>query len=244
VAPSEVFAVFEFDRDPAGQNEVAIVLGEQHSNVLWSMLGSRARWSFQIDDDRVSAATRHKSRLVTQLGEQAFPYLPDSAFRELVVERAPWFEASIEPAHWSIEVRFERRVADQFGSGRVWLAGDAAHTTHPIGVHSMNLGLQEAAELGRCCAFVMRAGATQSDLASYGHDARARWLALESIGDRVRFATSTPSWVRDHATRIVRALPASGHPLRQMARQIGVEVELDSAPPRVDAQTTTQAATS
>ena len=42
---------------------------------------------------------------------------------------------------------FARRLARSFGSGGVWLAGDAAHQAAPVGVHSMNSGLVEAREL-------------------------------------------------------------------------------------------------
>jgi 2-polyprenyl-6-methoxyphenol hydroxylase-like FAD-dependent oxidoreductase len=176
---------------------------------------------------------RVKSRLVTQLGEQAFPHLPNSAFRELLLQRAPWFEGSLDPVHWSIEVRFARRVAEQFGYGRVWLAGDAAHATGPLAVHSMNIGLQEASEVGRACAFILRAGASMQDLSGYGQAARSRWLAIESEAERITYRDSVPTWVRCNGGRIAGALPASGAVLGQLLTQIGLEHHFPTAPARV-----------
>ena len=39
-------------------------------------------------------------------------------------------------------------VADSFGQGRVFIAGDAAHLTSPTGGFGMNMGIQDAVDLG------------------------------------------------------------------------------------------------
>jgi 2-polyprenyl-6-methoxyphenol hydroxylase-like FAD-dependent oxidoreductase len=39
-------------------------------------------------------------------------------------------------------------VADRFGSGRAYIAGDAAHLTSPTGGFGMNMGIQDAVDLG------------------------------------------------------------------------------------------------
>lgn len=38
------------------------------------------------------------------------------------------------------------RQADSYGHGRIWIAGDAAHTHSPVGGRGMNLGIQDAKE--------------------------------------------------------------------------------------------------
>lgn len=46
-------------------------------------------------------------------------------------------------------------VADRYGAGRVWLAGDAAHQYVPTGGYGMNTGVGDAADLGwKFAAFV------------------------------------------------------------------------------------------
>src|SRR6202040_3833749 len=39
-------------------------------------------------------------------------------------------------------------VADRYGTGRVLIAGDAAHLTSPTGGFGMNMGIQDAVDLG------------------------------------------------------------------------------------------------
>jgi len=42
------------------------------------------------------------------------------------------------------------RVAESFGRGHIWLAGDAAHVHSPIGGRGMNYGILDAVELASC----------------------------------------------------------------------------------------------
>ncbi|GAA1070861.1 FAD-dependent oxidoreductase [Nocardiopsis composta] len=48
---------------------------------------------------------------------------------------------------WSSRFLSERRQADRYRSGRVFLAGDAAHVHSPLGAMGMNTGIQDAANL-------------------------------------------------------------------------------------------------
>ena len=67
--------------------------------------------------------------------------------RRYLAERAPWFQSEIKDILWIAQVQFERQLVLRYGEGRCWLAGDAAHQASPAGMHSMNLGLREAADL-------------------------------------------------------------------------------------------------
>ena len=50
--------------------------------------------------------------------------------------------------YWSGRYRSESRQAVSYRNGRVFLAGDAAHTHSPAGAQGMNTGLQDAVNLG------------------------------------------------------------------------------------------------
>ncbi|MEU5861295.1 FAD-dependent monooxygenase [Nonomuraea sp. NPDC047529] len=59
------------------------------------------------------------------------------------------------------------RHADSYRKGRVLLAGDAAHVHSPIGGQGLNLGLQDAVNLGWKLALVARGAAPESLLDTY-----------------------------------------------------------------------------
>ncbi|GAA1575805.1 MULTISPECIES: FAD-dependent monooxygenase [Kribbella] len=63
------------------------------------------------------------------------------------------------------------RQADRYRAGRVFLAGDAAHIHSPTGGQGMNLGLQDAFNLGWKLGAVVRRDADEQLLDSY-HDER------------------------------------------------------------------------
>ena len=65
-----------------------------------------------------------------------------------------------------------RHVAD-YRRGRVFLAGDAAHTHSPIGGQGLNLGIQDAVNLGWKLAAVLNGGAPDSLLDSYHQERHA-----------------------------------------------------------------------
>lgn len=55
--------------------------------------------------------------------------------------------------------RMDARIADDYRSGRILLAGDAAHQTPPTGGHGMNVGIGDADTLSWRLAEVLRGGA-------------------------------------------------------------------------------------
>jgi 2-polyprenyl-6-methoxyphenol hydroxylase-like FAD-dependent oxidoreductase len=71
------------------------------------------------------------------------------------------------------------RVAERFRSGRVLLAGDAAHACSPTEGHGMNTGLQDAHNLGWKLAHVCREEAGEVLLDSY--DAERRPVAQRIV---------------------------------------------------------------
>jgi 2-polyprenyl-6-methoxyphenol hydroxylase-like FAD-dependent oxidoreductase len=77
----------------------------------------------------------------------------------------------LREARWMSRFSDGFRQAIEYRQGRVFLAGDAAHTHSPIGGQGLNLGIQDAMNLGWKLATVLRRGAPDSLLDSY-HDER------------------------------------------------------------------------
>jgi flavin-dependent monooxygenase StaC len=71
------------------------------------------------------------------------------------------------------------RVADRFSAGRVFLAGDAAHTLSPAGGFGMNTGISGAADLGWKLTAALEGWAGPGLLATYEEERRP--LAIASL---------------------------------------------------------------
>ncbi|MFD9698072.1 FAD-dependent monooxygenase [Lentzea sp. NPDC059081] len=79
------------------------------------------------------------------------------------------------------------RVADRYRAGRVFLAGDAAHTLSPSGGFGMNTGIGDAADLGWKLAAVLDGWAGPGLLDTYDEERRPVALAsLESAHTNLR----------------------------------------------------------
>lgn len=107
--------------------------------------------------------------------------------------------------------RCQIRSTDVYRRGRVFLAGDAAHIHAPVGAQGMNLGINDAANLGWKLAHVVLGQAPDSLLDSYGAE---RYPATQKVmaftDNMVRFATE-PS-------RVKRALRRARMPLLQLPK--------------------------
>ncbi|PIE19123.1 MAG: hypothetical protein CSA66_03135 [Proteobacteria bacterium] len=224
VGHAQHFAVFEFTTDYDLEHEMRIVLNESDSNVVWPLPDGRVRWSFELSNYDHPDDIRTKNRLTIELGMDKYPMLEESHLRELLAHRAPWFTGKIEEIKWRLVVRFERRLTDAFGKGRVWLAGDAGHMTSPVGVQSMNIGMREAHTLANLVADSLagKAGATKA-LQAYDSDRLKEWRAHFGITGGATAGSDTPGWLVPYAGELSRALPASGEPLAALLAQVGVK---------------------
>ncbi len=70
-------------------------------------------------------------------------------------------------------------VAERFSSGRVFIAGDAAHLTSPTGGFGMNMGIQDAVDLGWKLAAVLQGWGGKNLLESY--DVERRPVAVRNV---------------------------------------------------------------
>lgn len=86
--------------------------------------------------------------------------------RALMAERAPELNLAISNPTWISEFRVNCRLVDHYHSGRVFLAGDAAHIHSPTGGQGIATGIQDATNLAWKLGRVL-AGAPESLLDTY-----------------------------------------------------------------------------
>src|SRR3954464_11253006 len=98
-------------------------------------------------------------------------------------------------------MRWVRRelVADSYGRGRVYLAGDSVHLTSPTGAMGMNTGMQDAVDLGWKLDAVLKGWAGPGLLSTYEHERKP--VAVRNI------KASTENLERMLAPRTTRKPP-------------------------------------
>jgi 2-polyprenyl-6-methoxyphenol hydroxylase-like FAD-dependent oxidoreductase len=126
--------------------------------------------------------------------------------------------------------RCHSRVADRYRSGRVLLAGDAAHACTPAEGHGMNTGLQDAFNLGWKLALVCRGEAGAGLLDTYEAERRpvAQQVVSSGAGVELAHAMTDPGEraARDAELRRVLADPDLVH------HEAAAASELDRSYPR------------
>ena len=142
--------------------------------------------------------------------------------QQLIAARAPWYTARPAQIYWSTLASFASRLARTFGSGRVWLAGDAAHQAAPVGVQSMNSGLVEAREFASRISTIQRSGGASSLLQQFGTEMLGTWERLLEPGRTVSPRSGADPWVARNAARILTCMPASGDDLEPLLSQVGL----------------------
>lgn len=204
--PVETFSVYEFDAAKEPGHEMRLVLDGETSNVFWPLAGGRCRWSFQIAKPSQHEPTRER-------------------LNDLIKARAPWFPPVSGEIHWTSTVQFDRRLASGMGRDRVWLAGDSAHLSSPLGVQSMNTGLVDAHELSAALASILRENAGTEALERYAEERLGELGPLFGEASGLRAASHAQDWARRLADRILRAVPATAGDLSRMLSQMGLEYD-------------------
>jgi 2-polyprenyl-6-methoxyphenol hydroxylase-like FAD-dependent oxidoreductase len=201
-----VFSVYEFEARGDLPDEARVVLEPGAQSVYWPLEAGRCRWGFEI-----TSTVEHQPTL--------------DRLREFLARRAPWFAARPDNLYWSTMVQFDRRVARTFSSGRMFLAGDAAHMSTPVAALSMNAGIEEAHDLAAGIAAVLHRGAPIETLHRQATERCAAWrghLGLPGAGGGVTAGPAADEWVRRNADRIAASIPATGAALAAALGQVGL----------------------
>jgi len=223
VGATQHFAVFEFQSTPPPATELAVATTGGMLSALWPLPAGFCRWSFQLPQYAADEESRDKDVTKIQIGAERYPQLSTDDLRRLLAERAPWFNGAVGSIRWRLVCRFERRLASSFGRDRVWLAGDAAHMTGPVGIQSMNLGLQEGAHLAALLAGCLREGQPLSTFQAYEQRWLPEWRFLLGLTPGLQPGPKTSPWAAQHAADLLPCLPASGADLRTLAQELGLQ---------------------
>lgn len=194
------YAFFDATTRRAG-SEAQLAVSEVSSNAFYPLQGGLARFSFQLTASLDRA--------------------PDlDALRELIAARLPWHQEHVDTCEWGGVAEFRHAIASRFGLGRVWLAGEAAHLTGPLGVQSLNVGLDEASELALRIGDMVRHPSRQSFGEDYDAARTTQWRELLGVTERASLGARSPAWAWRNLSRILSCLPASGSDLDDLLDQL------------------------
>lgn len=155
-----VLADAELDGDLAG-GTARVVAGRQ--GLLFAFpLGERATWRL--------LATRPAGAEQLPFGQPG-PPVPAAELQELIDQAG--LDARLTHLAWSARVRLQRRVAERFRRGRLFLVGDAAHAYSPATGQGMNAAIQDAANLGWKLTFATAQPGSAALLDSYEQETPA-----------------------------------------------------------------------
>jgi 2-polyprenyl-6-methoxyphenol hydroxylase-like FAD-dependent oxidoreductase len=222
VAAPEFYVAYEFETDADLPNELCLVAEKHAQSILWPMNGRRCRWSFLLPEVQSSNEFPAKDRNPAWTESTAVADRTLARLKMRLAERAPWFKSGVKNVHWAMDIQFQHRLARQFGRGRCWLAGDAAHQTSPGGIQSMNAGLLEAEDLATALTDVLRNGASMDRFAEYEKAHLEIWQQLLSVKGAPKPEPTASAWVREHANELVPMIPATGPDLSLLLKQIGL----------------------
>ncbi|MEU6235804.1 FAD-dependent monooxygenase, partial [Kitasatospora sp. NPDC047058] len=106
-------------------------------------------------------------QLLAQFGADEQPDASADAVRALVAARTHLDAAAVGTVRWASVFRPSAALAERFRSGRVFLAGDAAHIHSPAGGQGLNTSIQDAYNLGWKLGQVLLHGTAEELLDSY-----------------------------------------------------------------------------
>ncbi|HTQ05658.1 MAG TPA: FAD-dependent oxidoreductase [Polyangiaceae bacterium] len=202
VGPARAFAFFDVPQ-PAPSGETAeLVLGSR-SAAVYPLHGGSTRYSFELDSPRSEPLGR-------------------AELHTLLDRHVPWHVKSAHGVEWSGVRTFNKALADRFGHGRVWLAGDACHQTSPLGAQSLNVGLREARDLASSVAECLDGRHLEHLAVGYAEQRRLEWRRLLACGIEPTRGKTMPGWADAHLAELIACLPASGDDLDDLLEQLGI----------------------
>lgn len=198
----QMYAFYDAEDGRAG-SEAHLVIHESQGNTVYPLQSDISRFTFQLS--------------------VGMPHAPGQAqLRQLLAQSMPWYVSDTQHFEWSSNAEFTPALASSFGVGRVWLAGDAAHSTGPLGGQSLNVGIHEANDLARRIAEHEERGDLAALGAGYAEQRRVDWQVLFGLPPSRPRAPKALDWVKRNLPTLVQALPAAGDDLDDLLEQLHV----------------------
>jgi len=192
-----ILADAELDGLPTGRAHAFI---DRRGLLLAFPLGERAAWRL--------LATRAAVGPLSHCDQPGAP-VPMEDLRTMLAETG--VETGITELAWSARYRVQRRVAGCFQAGRLFIAGDAAHSFSPATGQGLNTGIQDAINLGWKLAYADSASDRDTLLASYGLERRSvvrRTIGITHLAFLLEASTAPlPSLVRHLAPIAAPLIP-------------------------------------
>jgi 2-polyprenyl-6-methoxyphenol hydroxylase-like FAD-dependent oxidoreductase len=147
--------------------EELFVLADVH--IAWQLADDEAR--IYVNPEGMAAyfpMGGGRYRLIAEL-PQSTAIAPEPSLAEVqaLVDRFGPPGTVLSEPHWLATFRIHRRKVANYRSGRVFVAGDAAHIHSPAGGQGMNTGIQDAHNLAWKLALVVKGTAAPALLDSY-----------------------------------------------------------------------------
>jgi 2-polyprenyl-6-methoxyphenol hydroxylase-like FAD-dependent oxidoreductase len=199
------------------------ISGPPAVNIYWHADGVLALFPLEGSRYRIIADVGESSG---SIGEG---HLPDPTLEEvqrILDVRGPGGIQASDPVWLSSFSINERKVQD-YRSGRVFLAGDAAHVHSPAGGQGMNTGIQDACNLAWKLALVSR-GLCQPEplLGSYSTERSAiAKLVLEATGRATSMAVmrgGIKQSIRNHVASLILGFAPVKHTMANVLSEIAV----------------------
>jgi len=225
-AQSLDYAVFEFETNSRPLTEMRMMIDGDRTHVYWPLGEGRCRFSFQMPSGFAEKNSFNTEHQFIDRKAQDSEELSDTNLDRLLHQHAPWFIGSSKDVKWRVLVHFEKRLAESFGSGRIWLAGDAAHTAPPAGILSMNVGMLEGADLAERLSAETSNDSRQFHLDAYNLDRVTEWRRMLDIDKQIVGHGSDAKWLLQHRSNIMGNLPASGQSYTEILQQLKLDVEV------------------
>ena len=149
--------------------------------------------------------------------DRAAPVTADELQRALIAAHGPGIE--VGEVLWASRFGDAARQLERYRHGRVLFAGDAAHIHLPVGGQGLNLGLQDAVNLGWKLAAHVRGHAPDGLLDSY-HDERHPIAARVLISTRAQAVLGVPDPDAEAVREIVTGLLAVPAARRAIALEL------------------------
>lgn len=164
--PARLRAQVEGPAEDGERSGSAMWLGPHGPFMLMRLPGDERLWRVFVDMSDTAA-------------DGDLPPLTTRALETLIAERGPR-GTRVDALQWTSVFHTRLGLADAYRSGRVFLAGDAAHVFPPFGGQGMNLGIQDAVNVAwRLAGVANGAPATLLD----GYESERRPIAAATIRD-------------------------------------------------------------